>query len=159
MPDFNIWHRGRSHRRPNRSGSPNRRRFASLNLKTHPDFSRFQIKRMCFRIASRSEKKKLFRIASDLGVSDSNRIAHRGCIVRFGPLSFSPFTCCFRRFFGVHSRVFFATRTSIHTITLMFTIHYLDLRANGSLITETLEWQTELHTEWQTKLHTSLKLC
>ena len=31
---------------------------------------------------------KLFRIASDLGVCDSNRIAHRGCIARFGPLSF-----------------------------------------------------------------------
>ena len=27
-----IWHRGRSHRRPNRSGSPNRRHFASLGL-------------------------------------------------------------------------------------------------------------------------------
>ena len=34
-----IWHRGRSHRRPNRSGSPNRRHFASLDLKKHPDFS------------------------------------------------------------------------------------------------------------------------
>ena len=30
-----IWHRGRSHRRPNRSGSPNRRHFASLDLKKH----------------------------------------------------------------------------------------------------------------------------
>ena len=30
--------------------------------------------------------KKRFRIASDLGVCDSNRIAHRGCIARFGPL-------------------------------------------------------------------------
>ena len=39
---------------------------------------------MCFRIAS--EKK--FGIASDLGVCDSNRIAHRGCIARFGPLRF-----------------------------------------------------------------------
>ena len=28
-----------------------------------------------------------FRIASDLEMCDSNRIAHRGCIVRFGPLS------------------------------------------------------------------------
>ena len=27
-----IWHRGCSHRRPNRSGSPNRRHFASLDL-------------------------------------------------------------------------------------------------------------------------------
>ena len=35
-----IWHRGRSHRRPNRSGSPNRKHFASLDLKKHPDFSR-----------------------------------------------------------------------------------------------------------------------
>ena len=44
----------------------------------------FQIKRMCFRIAS---EKKLFHIASDLGVCDSNRIAHRGCMAQFGPLS------------------------------------------------------------------------
>ena len=29
-----IWHRGRSHRRPNRSESPNRRHFASLDLKS-----------------------------------------------------------------------------------------------------------------------------
>ena len=95
-----IWHRGRSHRRPNRSGSPHRRHFASLDLKKHPDsshrrptsqdfrrcfsciFLRFQIKRMCFRIAT----KHFFRIASDLGMCDSNRIAHRGCIARFGPL-------------------------------------------------------------------------
>ena len=34
-----IWHRGCSHRRPNRSGSPNRRHFASLDLKKHPDVS------------------------------------------------------------------------------------------------------------------------
>ena len=33
------WHSGRSHRRPNCSGSPNRRHFASLDLKKHPDFS------------------------------------------------------------------------------------------------------------------------
>ena len=37
---------------------------------------------MCFRIASGKK-----RIASDLGVCDSNRIARRGCIARFGPLS------------------------------------------------------------------------
>ena len=34
-----IWHRGRSHRRPNRSGSPNRRHFASLDLQKHANFS------------------------------------------------------------------------------------------------------------------------
>ena len=34
-----IWHRRRSHRRPNCSGSPNRRHFASLDLKKHADFS------------------------------------------------------------------------------------------------------------------------
>ena len=34
-----IWHRGCSHRRPNRSWSPNRRHFASLDLKKHPDLS------------------------------------------------------------------------------------------------------------------------
>ena len=49
------------------------------------------MKRMCFRIA-KVNKKKLFRIASDLGVCDSNRIAHRGCIARFGPLSSSTIT-------------------------------------------------------------------
>ena len=32
--------------------------------------------------------KNIFHIASDLGVCDSNRIAHRGCIARFGPLRF-----------------------------------------------------------------------
>ena len=32
---------------------------------------------------------KLFRIASDLGMCDSNRIAYRGCIARFGPLSYA----------------------------------------------------------------------
>ena len=37
--------------------------------------------------------KKLFRIASDLGVCDSNRIAHRDCIARFGPLSFGVCVC------------------------------------------------------------------
>ena len=36
----------------------------------------------CFRIASESP----FHIASDLGVCDSNRITHRGCIARFRPL-------------------------------------------------------------------------
>ena len=44
---------------------------------------------MCFRIAS--DKQKKIRIASDLGMCDSNRIAHRGCIARFGPLSLRPF--------------------------------------------------------------------
>ena len=36
-----------------------------------------------FHIASLA---KNFRIASELGMCDSNRIAHRGCIARFGPL-------------------------------------------------------------------------
>ena len=41
-----------------------------------------------------------------------------------------------RRFLGVPSRVLFAKRTPrIHRITLMFTIHYLNSRANRSLIT------------------------
>ena len=43
---------------------------------------------MCFGIASENA----FHIASDLGVCDSNRIAHRGCIARFGPLSWAYFT-------------------------------------------------------------------
>ena len=55
----------------------------------------FQIKRMCFRIAS----EKLFRIASDLGVCDSNRIAHRGGIARFGPLR-SQTNMCYNVIFG-----------------------------------------------------------
>ena len=37
---------------------------------------------MCFA----SLATELFRIASDLGVRDSNRIAHCGRIARFGPL-------------------------------------------------------------------------
>ena len=32
------------------------------------------------------KRKQLFHFASDLGVRNSNRIAHRGCIARFGPL-------------------------------------------------------------------------
>ena len=86
-----IWHRGRSHRRPNRSGSPNRRHLASLDLKKHPE---------C--VFLRSLAKKLFRIASDLGVCDSNRIAHRGCIARFGPLSSRHFPECVVQLFFSH---------------------------------------------------------
>ena len=97
-----IWHRGCSHRRPNRNGSPNRRHFASLNLKKQPDFLASQANIagfsqkvfLAFSYDFRSSEcvfaslaKKLFRIASDLGMCDSNRIAHRGCIARFGPLS------------------------------------------------------------------------
>ena len=100
-----IWHRRHSHRRPNRSGSPNRRHFASLGLKKHPDFFASQasiagfsqVFFLAFSCDFRSSEcvfaslaKKLFRIASDLGVCDSNRIAHRGCIARFGPLSPCP---------------------------------------------------------------------
>ena len=95
-----IWHRGCSHRRPNRSGSPNRRHFASLDLKKHPDFPHRRPTSQDFRsiflafscdfrsseCAFASLAEKLFRIASDLGMCDSNRIAHRGCIARFGPL-------------------------------------------------------------------------
>ena len=66
-----IWHRGRSHRRPNRSWSPNRRHFASPDrILKHADFSHrrptsqdlrrdfsgifllFQVRLMGFRIAS-----------------------------------------------------------------------------------------------------------
>ena len=87
-----IWHCGRSHRRPNRSGTPNRRHFASLDLKNTPIFRIagqhrrifagffaciflwFHIQRMCFRI-----KKNFFaslaiwgcaiRIASHIAVA------------------------------------------------------------------------------------------
>ena len=96
-----IWHRGRSHRRPNRSGSPNCRHFASLDLKNTPIFritsqhrrifTGFFLAFSCdFRSSEcvfASQAKKLFCIASDLGVCDSNRITHRGWIARFGPLS------------------------------------------------------------------------
>ena len=116
-----IWHRGRSHRRPNRSGSPNRRHFASLDLKNHPDFSHRRpasqvFRRLLFLVFScdfRSSEcvfaslaKKLFRIASDLGVCDSNRIAHRGSIVRFGPLSCHHF---FPLHLPLYSPLFFLT--------------------------------------------------
>ena len=40
---------------------------------------------------------KHFGIASDLGVRDSNRIAHRGGIARFGPLCSQGKTAIFRR--------------------------------------------------------------
>ena len=40
--------------------------------------------------ASLATNKKLFHISSVLGVCDSNRIAHRGRIARFGPLSYTP---------------------------------------------------------------------
>ena len=99
-----IWHRGCSHRRPNRGGSPNRRHFASLDLKKTPRFFASQANIagfsqkvfLAFSCDFRSSecvfaslaKKKLFRIASDLGMCDSSRIAHRGCIARFGALSF-----------------------------------------------------------------------
>ena len=46
-------------------------------------FWRAQINLRGFHIA----REKLFCIASDLGVCDSNHIAHRGGIARFGPLS------------------------------------------------------------------------
>ena len=39
-------------------------------------------------------------------------------------------------FLGVHSRFFFLQKQRrIHTITLIFTIHYVNSQANGSLIT------------------------
>ena len=99
-----FWHRGRSHRRPNRSGSPNRRHFASLDLiKNMPIVSPSQASIagfsqklfLAFSCDFRSSEcvfaslaKQLFHVASGLGVCDSNRTAHRGCIARFGPLRF-----------------------------------------------------------------------
>ena len=44
---------------------------------------------MGFRITIRKE---LFHIASDLGVYDPNRVAHRGCIARFGTLTSATFS-------------------------------------------------------------------
>ena len=95
-----IWHRGCSNRRPNRSESPNRRHFASLDLKNMPIFASLAniagfsrellwLFSCEFRLSSgafASLVKQPFCIASDLAVCDSNRIAHRGGIVRFGPL-------------------------------------------------------------------------
>ena len=72
-----IWHRGRSHCRPNRSGSPNRTHFASLDLKKHPDFlhTSQDFRRLFFwhfpvnsdqaNFFFASLVQKLFRIASD----------------------------------------------------------------------------------------------
>ena len=101
-----IWHRGRSRRKPDCSGSPTRKHFASLDLQKHADFPHRKPTSQDFRrrfflhfplisdqakvFSHRIPKKKLFRIASDLGVCDSNRIAHRGCIAQFGPLSLEP---------------------------------------------------------------------
>ena len=48
-------------------------------------------------------------------------------------IHFSPFTCCFHWFFR-HSIMAFP-RNENHTITLIFTIHYVNSRANGSLFT------------------------
>ena len=78
-----IWHCKRAHRRPNSSESPNRRHFASLNLKMHTDISHRRPtsqdfrRRFCgiFPVTSfRSSlgvfawlAKRLFRIVSDLG--------------------------------------------------------------------------------------------
>ena len=96
-----IWHRRRSHRRPNRNGSPNRKHFASLDRKKHADilhrrptsqhfrrrfFWRFRVISDQATVFSHRSRKKTFHIASALDVCDSNRIAHRGCIARFGPL-------------------------------------------------------------------------
>ena len=46
-------------------------------------------------------------------------------------IHFSPFTCCFHRFFRRSFTAFFSQRErQIHTITLMCTIHYLNSRVN-----------------------------
>ena len=90
-----IWHRGRSHRRPNRSGSPKRRHFASLDRKKHADFShrRPTSQDFCRRffchfpvisdqanvLSHRDEKITSLAIWV---MRDSNRIAHRGRIAR-----------------------------------------------------------------------------
>ena len=90
-----IWHRRCSHRRPNRSGSPNCRHFASLDLKKHPDFSNRRPTSQDFRrhffwhfscdfrsseCVFTSLAKHLFRIASDLGMCDSRATLIRGRI-------------------------------------------------------------------------------
>ena len=81
-----------------------RRHFASLDLKRHPDFSHRRPTSQDFRrisswhfpvISDQANgfshrwRQESFSIASDFGVCDSNRIAHRGCIARFGPLRFT----------------------------------------------------------------------
>ena len=64
-----IWHRGRSHRRPNRSESPNRRHFASLNLKKHADFSHRRPTSHDFR----RDFSAIFLVSSD----QANGLSHR----------------------------------------------------------------------------------
>ena len=87
-----VSHPVRSHRRPDGSESPNRRHFASFDLKMDADISYHKPtsqdfhRGFCgmFRVIDEQAKG---RIASDLVVCESNRIAHRGGIVRFAPLS------------------------------------------------------------------------
>ena len=90
-----IWHRGRSHRRPNRNESPKRRHFASLDLKRHADFShrRPTSAGFCFLAFScdfrssewfshRWQKKTNFFASLTIwGCAVRNRIAHRGCCI------------------------------------------------------------------------------
>ena len=64
-----IWHRGRSHRRPNRRESPNRRHFASLDLKKHGDFSHRRPTSQDFR----SLFSAIFLVISD----QANGLSHR----------------------------------------------------------------------------------
>ena len=64
-----IWHRGRSHRRPNRNESPNRGHFASLDLKKHADFSHRRPTSQDFR----REFSAVFPVISD----QTNVFSHR----------------------------------------------------------------------------------
>ena len=64
-----IWHRGRSHRRPNRSESPNRRHFASLDLKKRADFSHRRPTSQDFR----RDFSAIFLVISD----QANGLSHR----------------------------------------------------------------------------------
>ena len=70
-----IWHRRRSHSRPNRSGSPNRRHFASLDLKKHADVSHR-------RPTSQNFRRRFFwhfRVISDQANVFSHRWAKKSC--------------------------------------------------------------------------------
>ena len=79
-----IWHRGRSHRRPNRNESPDRSYFASLDLKKHADFSHRRPTSQDFR----SEFSADFFFESLANWGCAIRIASH--IARFGPLRLRP---------------------------------------------------------------------
>ena len=92
-----FWHRAHWHPRPNRSQSPNRKHFSSLDLEKYADFLHRPTSQdfrgnFCGTFPVNFEQpkgylhrdaRKLYCMTSDLGVCGS--IAHRSDIARFGP--------------------------------------------------------------------------